>query len=78
MGVEVPAEGSNTSTENQVRRSGWECDMLWRRAIHMSVMACVALLMPSRGLALEDTPVREKAASGVPMGFMSELGTATV
>jgi len=52
--------------------------MLWRRAIHMSVMACVGLLIPSRGLALEDTPVREKVASGVPMGFMSELGTATV
>ncbi len=75
-GVEAPAEASNTSTENQVQGSGWGCDMLWRREIHVSVIVCVALLMPLRGLALEDTPVREKAASEVAMGFMKELGAA--
>ena len=75
-GVEAPAEASNTSTENQAQRSDWECDMLWRREIHVSVIVCVALFMPSRSLALEDTTGREKAASEVAMGFMKELSAA--
>lgn len=76
MGVEDPAEVRNTNTKNQVQRSGWECGMLWRRASHMSVMACVALFMPSRVLALEDATERERAASEVATGFVKQLGEA--
>ncbi len=50
--------------------------MLWRREIHVCVLVCVALFMPSRVLALEDATERDKAASEVAMGFMKELGVA--
>ncbi|MBH0202365.1 MAG: hypothetical protein HP496_08750 [Nitrospira sp.] len=45
----------------------------------VSVVICVALLMPSPGAALDDTDdaiERGKAASDVAMGFQKELGEA--
>ncbi len=50
--------------------------MLWRKEIHVGVLICVALFMPSRVLALEDATEREKAASEVATGFVKELGAA--
>ncbi len=50
--------------------------MLWRREIHLCVLVCVALCMPSGVLALEDATERERAASEVATGFVKELGAA--
>lgn len=50
--------------------------MVWLREILVSAMLCVAPLMPSRGLAIEDTTGLDKAASEVAIEFLKELGAA--
>ncbi len=50
--------------------------MFWNRELQLSVVVCVALLMPSPGAALDDTTERDKAATEVAMGFLKELGAA--
>ncbi|MGE0468948.1 MAG: DUF3365 domain-containing protein [Nitrospira sp.] len=50
--------------------------MVWLREIQVSVVVCVALVMPVRGLALEDTTGYEKAASEVAVKFLKDLGAA--
>lgn len=50
--------------------------MPWSRATGLSVMVCVALLMPSPDAARADSSEREKVALEVAKGFLKELGEA--
>jgi len=50
--------------------------MLWSREMQMSLMVCVALLIPLPVWALDDSAEREKTASHVTVGFLKELGEA--
>ncbi len=50
--------------------------MLWSRATGLSLLMCVALLMPSPGAAFADSTEREKTALEVANGFVKELGEA--
>jgi len=52
--------------------------MSWSRAVRLGLVMWIPFLIPSPGAALDDTAEREKAASEVAMGFMSELGAAIV
>jgi hypothetical protein len=50
--------------------------MSWSRATGLSVVLCVAVLMPSPGAAFADSTEREKAALEVADGLLNELGEA--
>lgn len=50
--------------------------MVWNREMQVCAMMCVALLMPSPGVAFADTADREKAAREVAASLVKELGAA--